>query len=223
MKTKNNLTVMMLSCVVCLLPLILSFAVYGDLPEQITVQWDIAGEPANIIPKAFVAFGLPFIFMAVNIISKIRANDPKQEAASAVTRTVYMWLVPFISLIFVPVTLFMAKGASIPVSLIAPLGIGILFIILGNYMPKNRQNYVIGIRLPWTLNDADNWNKTHRLAGYLRILGGIALIISSFISFEKSAWVVFSLAVLGLNIFVPFVYSYLFFKKNGNNGQTSDE
>ena len=181
MKTKNDAAVMILSSIVCLLPLILSVAVYNDLPEQIAIQWSNTGAPANTVPKAAAAFGLPFLFAAVNIISKIRLmNDPKREGASSAMRAVYMWLIPSISLVAIPIALFMAIGVNIPITIIGPVIVGVIIILFGNYLPKSKQNYVIGIKLPWTLHDADNWNKTNRMAGYLWILGGIALITGSF-------------------------------------------
>ena len=224
MKIKNNLIVMILSSVVCLLPLILSLAVYSDLPEQIAVQWSNTRNPTNVLPKAFAAFGLPLILMAVNIFSKLRLNnDPKRGGTPTVMRTIYLWLIPVISLLLVPAALFIAMDVNIPIAIIAPVAIGIVFILSGNYLPKSRQNYVIGIRLPWTLHDADNWNKTHRIAGYLRILGGMALITGSFITFGNLAWIVFSLAVLALVIIIPFLYSYSLYKKTGNNEQDNYE
>ena len=56
--------------------------------------------------------------------------------------------------------------------------LGVLFMILGNYMTKTHQNYTIGIKLPWTLNSTENWNKTHRLASRLYALAGAILILS---------------------------------------------
>jgi len=78
METKNNAAMFIITSVVCLLPIILSFAVYNELPEQIAVHWDSAGNPDNFLPKALAAFGLPLLFMVVNIFSKIFLyNDPK--------------------------------------------------------------------------------------------------------------------------------------------------
>ena len=222
MKAKPNFAMTILTSIVCLLPLILSVALYGDLPEHIAIQWSSTGDPANIVPKAAAAFGLPLIFAAVNIISKIRLmNDPKREGASSTMRAVYMWLVPSISLAAVPVALFMAIGVSIPITVVGPVIVGIVFILFGNYLPKSRQNYVIGIKLPWTLHNADNWNKTHRMAGYLWILGGIVLIAGSFAARESSAWLIISAAVLAPVIIAPFIYSYLLYKRNGNNEQST--
>lgn len=52
-----------------------------------------------------------------------------------------------------------------------------MFIGLGNYMPKLKQNYTIGIKVPWTLNSEENWNMTHRMAGKLYVVAGVISII----------------------------------------------
>lgn len=86
---------------------------------------------------------------------------------------------------------FHALDKAISITLVVPVLLGLLLIVVGNYLPKNRQNYTIGLKLPWTLDDPDNWNKTHRLAGYLYILAGLVLIGGAFLSrgLSEGFWV----------------------------------
>ncbi|MDR0315507.1 MAG: SdpI family protein [Treponema sp.] len=218
MKTKSNFIVMALSTVVCLLPLILSFMVYNDLPEEVVIQLNVKGNPNRYLPKAAAAFGLPLFFAAVNIISKIFLyNDPKRENISKAARIIAEWIVPLFALALVPVILFMAMGSQIPLPIIALVFTGIVLILCGNYLPKSRQNYVIGIKLPWTLNNTDNWNRTHRMAGYLYMCCGIVLIIASFLFFGKSILLILILSILALMIIAPVLYSYSLYKRNGSD------
>ena len=80
--------------------------------------------------------------------------------------------------------------------------------IIGNYLPKCKQNYTVGIKTPWTLNNEEVWNKTHKISGYLWVIGGFIITISSFIGFES-----IMLVVLIIIAFVPIVYSYILYKK----------
>jgi uncharacterized membrane protein len=128
-------------------------------------------------------------------------------------------MVPFLSLVIVPVILFMAMGSQIPITFIALVLTGIVLILCGNYLPKSRQNYAVGIKLPWTLNNADNWNRTHRMAGFLYVFCGIALIIASFVFNGKSFLLVLILSILFLLIIVPVLYSYSIYKSNINSEQ----
>jgi uncharacterized membrane protein len=217
---KNNFTMMILSTVVCLLPLILSFIVFKDLPDQVVVHWNIKGNPDGYFPKAAAVFGLPLFFALINFIIRIFLyNDPKRENVSKAIRLIAEWFVPFLSLIIVPVILFMAMGSQIPITVVALVLTGIVLILCGNYLPKSRQNYAVGIKLPWTLNNADNWNRTHRMAGFLYVFCGIALIIASFVFNGKSFLLVLILSILVLLIIAPVIYSYSIYKSNINSEQ----
>ena len=214
MKTNINPAILILSSVICLLPVILALVVYDDLPERIPMQWNLEGNPNWYAHKAVGAFGLPLFLMALNIFSRmVIHNDPKKENASKVMRLFAEWIVPVISLMVVPIILFMGIGKTIPVKMIVFIFIGIVFIILGNYMPKSRQNYTMGFRLPWTLNDPENWNKTHRLAGYLWIMSGILFIVIAFLSLENAVGLVIIFIVLLTLVLAPSLYSYRLYKK----------
>jgi len=86
---------------------------------------------------------------------------------------------------------------------------GLLFILIGNYLPKTKQSYTMGIKLPWTLASEENWNRTHRLAGFLWVLGGVYFIVMSFIGWSLIAFLI-PLAVM---VLIPAVYSYLLYRK----------
>lgn len=214
MTIKHDHIVMALTSVFCLLPMILSSIVYHDLPEQVVVQWNLEGNPNRFAPRAVAAFGLPIFFFVINIGSKLFLyHDPKRENISKTMKVIAEWLVPFLAITITPLILFMAMGITIPLPMIALVFVGIVLIVCGNYLPKSRQNYVVGIRLPWTLNNADNWNKTHRMAGYVYIFCGIALIIVSFIPFAKSILLTVVLLIIALLITMPILYSYILYQK----------
>ena len=221
MKKKNNFTITILSSVVGLLPLILSIVVYNELPEQIAIHWNSAGNPDNFVPKTIAAFGMPFLFLVLNIVSKARLyNDPKRADASQTMRAIFAWLIPISSVIAVPITLFISMGKNIPIAVIIPALVGAVLVIYGNYLPKSRRNYTIGLKLPWTLHNANNWNKTHRLAGYLWILGGIALTISAFVANGNPViGILLTVIMVILLVIIPACYSYFLHRKTGDTVQ----
>lgn len=132
-------------------------------------------------------------------------------------RAISIWALPFASLLLVPITLFIALGASVPIVTIGTLLVGTLFVVMGNYLPKTRQNYVMGIKLPWTFSDTENWNKTNRLAGYVMMAGGMVVLIGGFIPFLGNAT---GVSLIGITTFlilaIPFAYSYGLYKKEQN-------
>lgn len=211
---KDYKKTLIITSIICILPLILSFAVYDKLPEQIAIHWDDAGNPDNYAAKWIAAFGMPLLLLAIHLVSMvIIVYDPKKKNQSQVMRLFSFWLIPVLSLILVPVTLFIGMGKNIPMSMVVTLLVGIIFVITGNYLPKSRQNYTIGIKLPWTLADTDNWNKTHRLAGVLWILAGVFMIAMPFLPIQSGLWFV---AVLAIMILLPVLYSFILYLKKGN-------
>lgn len=217
MKTKNNKNLLVITSVVCLLPMIFSAVVYAKLPEQIAVQWNNAGGVSNSLPKGIAAFGLPILFLVINLVlTKMRkVGDPANESQSKATANwnIFVWTAPALSVILVPVTLLIAMGAKIPIAMIGSLIVGLILIVTGNYLPKSRQNSFMGIKLPWTRNDEDNWNKTHRLAGYVYVASGVILIVASFLL--KTSMLYFPIygVVIAILVLFPVIYSYSLSRK----------
>ena len=89
---------------------------------------------------------------------------------------------------------------------------GVIFLVTGNYLPKCRQNYTIGIKLPWTLDDEENWNYTHRLAGKLWMIGGVLIILLGFQTVVPPMAV--SLTIIVVVTMIPAIASYLYYKKH---------
>lgn len=211
---KKEKVIMWITSIICVMPIILSVVIYQDLPDQIAVHWNNAGTADGYLPRSIAAIGLPILFLAVNLYSKIRLfGDPKRAAHSEALKLLSIWLIPLLALVIVPVTLFISMGLNIPIALISLVTAGGLMIICGNYIPKCRRNYTMGLKLPWTLNSDDNWNKTHRLAGILWILGGIIIIISAFLLANNLIFgVPVTIAVILILAVAPVLYSFFLYK-----------
>ncbi len=107
-----------------------------------------------------------------------------------------------------------AKGVVIDHLKVVHGGVGILLIVIGNYLPKTRLNYLMGIRTPWTLSDERVWDRTHRFAGPLFVLGGLMVLAGVFLLPLPQQLVVMIVAIAGPAL-VSVVYSYLSAKKLG--------
>lgn len=206
---KNKL--LLITTIVCLLPLILSYLLYDKLPEEVAIHFNSEGIADNYVPKAVAAFGLPFLMAVINIFTHFTINnDPKKMNASSALKYIGKWAVPILSIILMPVTLFIALGYKISIVVISQTIVGVIILACGNYMPKCKQNYTVGIKLPWTLSSEENWNKTHHMAGYLWILGGISIIIGSYIHMQS---ILLMLVVILTITIIPFLYSFWLYKK----------
>ncbi len=204
---KQNNVIALATSVVCLLPIILGLLLWDQLPDQLIIHWDAAGEPNGYVPKVLGVFGLPLLMCGLNLFLQFGLRtDPKIENASKTLVLLSKWIIPVLTLILMPVTLFASMGAEIPVQVIVPIFLGVLLIAIGNYLPKSKQSYTVGIRLPWTLNSEENWNRTHHLAGYLWILGGVLLLLCAFL---PAVWFLPVLVILLILVAgIPFAYSY---------------
>lgn len=208
---KNRKSEFIITVAVCLLPIIAGLVLYNRLPDRIPTHFDINGNADNYSGKAFAVFGLPGLLAAIQVFLLFTLGaDPKKKNMSPALRYISAWIVPVISVILNSMILGIAMGHSFPIQTVLPLLMGLLFILIGNYLPKTKQSYTMGFRLPWTLHSEENWNRTHRLAGFLSVAGGIVIVLTTLLQWHP---VVLMLAALVLIALVPTVYSYLLYKK----------
>jgi uncharacterized membrane protein len=216
MKTKNNMT-LYITTVMCFIPVLFGVLVFEKLPLQIPIHFDNGGNPDSYLSKALAIFGLPILLAAINVYTHFRVNnEPKINNPSSALKQAVKWVTPVISIIFIPLSLVIAMGAKLPIVMIGTALAGIVIVICGNYLPKNRQNYTLGIRLPWTLHSEKNWNKTNRFAGFVWVIGGLIIIANAFLL----KWYV-SIVVIALLVVLPFLYSFMIFKMESKESLNS--
>lgn len=182
-------------------------SLYPSLPDQLPSHWNIQGEVDNYSHKSIVALVMPLlplgIYIFMTIVPKI---DPKRENyvkfSSSYEKIRLATVAVMVLVTLLPI--LVALGYNIDISLLMRIVIPILIIILGNYMGKVRHNYMVGIRLPWTLANEEVWNKTHRFGGKLMVIGGLFSLLGIFTSPSISFILVMS------GIFIPLVASTIF-------------
>lgn len=198
-----------LTTLVCLLPIVYGMIIWDKLPGEVPTHWNAAGEIDGYSSKAFAVFGLPGILAAANLVCQIAMGaDPKKQNYGEKVKTLVVWIVPVMSLIINPICLLAAQGIDVNVEIIIPLMCGIIFLLIGNYLPKCKQNYTMGIKVPWTLNSEENWNRTHRLAGFIWTIGSIIIILTTLLGYPL---ILFPIVLV--MAFVPMIYSYVLYKK----------
>ena len=214
MKMIENKKILALSTFVCLLPIAMYLIVYDRLPEHMVQQWGFDGTANWTMPRQWAIFALPLFLALVHLIVVFFASaDPKLDKKSAAVRHLVFWIVPVTSVFANLLVLFANLGADFNVGTVVLVFLGLLFVILGNYLPKVRQNYVVGFRLPWTLHDADNWNKTHRLSGKLLILGGVLFLLGAVLPLSEAAFFILLATAIAITLIIPTVYSFVLYKK----------
>ena len=206
---KKNLKVLILTTVVMLLPILAGLILWNQLPEQMPTHWNAAGEIDGWSSKPFAVFVLPLIMVAAQWLCMLgTAADPKKNNHSEKVLHLVLWIIPALSVVLHAVTYATALGYAVPIEVVMPVLIGLIFTIIGNYMPKCKQNYTIGIKIPWTLDNEENWNRTHRFAGWLWTFCGIAIMCTGFFG---GFWVFLPITLL--MVLAPIIYSYVLHKK----------
>ena len=212
---KLNKTLVLIT-LISLLPIIFGVLIYDQLPDQVPTQWNFSGEIDGWSSKATAVFGMPCFMAAVALIIYFALNsDPKRKNMPEILVKISMWICPVLSMILVPSTILAALGYEVNIKLTTCLIMGIVFLVIGNYLPKCKQSYTMGIRIPWTLNSEENWNRTHRMAGKLWIIAGISFFIIAFIDNSKLGGILSAVLFSAIIIvaLIPMVYSYILYKK----------
>lgn len=182
---------------------------YDKMPAELPTHWNFQGQADDYSSK-FDAMVLTHGFLVVmNIFACFMLdNDPRNKKQKNFLMTLSKLAMPAIMIVVYTITVMVGLGRDVNVSIIIPLFVGLLFIVIGNYLPKTKRNYTMGIKLPWTLNSDENWRRTHRLGGICFVIIGISLIVSVFLKSE----IVF-LVPLILGGIIPAFYSYYLYTK----------
>lgn len=201
------------SILLTVVSLLLSLTVFSSLPEQIPAHWNVHGTVDRFAPKLTVFIFPGIIFLITILFQFMRRTDPNSDNYDKFQREYHRYTF-VIGLVFFAVQIMTIAAAfrmDFNVNLIFCLGIGSLFIFIGNLLPKTKHNYFIGIRTPWTLADEQNWFRTHRIAGKIWVLGGLIVALTAIA--PESFQVPVFLTVLAVMVVTPFVYSYTEFRK----------
>ncbi|GAA3322619.1 SdpI family protein [Ectobacillus funiculus] len=155
----------------------LSIWAYPQLPNQVPIHWNFEGQVDGYGSRLSAVLILPIVSAAVFILLLILPKlDPRKEKLQKKFKGSYAIIMNSVFFTFLLFThalvIFSALGYPISIETVVPMGVGILFIIIGNYMQRIKSNYFVGIRTPWALQDEDVWKMTHRLGARLFIIAG---------------------------------------------------
>lgn len=188
---------------------------WPQLPDPMPTHWGANGQPDGWMPKPWGAFVGPFAATFVYVVMTLSPYlDPRSRNWEAFA-DLYPVLKTSVSAVMLFITYLALSAAaspeqSLPASRLM-VAIGLLFVVLGNYLPKVRSNFFVGIRTPWTLSSDEVWVRTHRFAGKLMVVLGLVLIVCAWLPGNWAAGIVIG-ASLGLAI-LSFGYSYWLYRR----------
>lgn len=208
------------SLLLCLLPIVIGLLLDPWLPDEIPVHFNFSGQADSWWPKLQVILVLPLILTfldAVALWSTLR--DSKKENLSCPVMNFLYWLIPGIELVIMCVLYLFALDVPLKIDRLIPSLVGLLLILLGNLLPKAKQNSVFGIRTSWSMEDPENWIQSNRFGSRVLILAGLAGILISLFVRNQTLAIVLPLVLYSISSILPVYYSWRFArKKNADTG-----
>lgn len=185
---------------------------YPRLPARMPIHWDMSGQANGYAPKFWGVAMWPLLILGLAALTAaLPAISPRRFEIQPFAGIfgALMLVAQGVMLVIGMTALLVAAGFALPLSTIVPLAIGVLLMVLGNYMGKLRKNFFIGIRTPWTLASDAVWERTHRLAGWVFMLAGVAMVIAA-LADAMPGWLPMAIVAV---LLIPSVYSYFIYRR----------
>lgn len=209
---RNNKIKFIISSIIIVLPILFGVIYWNKLPSEMPTHWGMSGEADRFSSKPFAVFFMPLILLAIHVLCLILSGfDRSNRGQNKKALSLVFFMCPAVSLVTNALTYSAALNYDFEPSAFLSIFLGVMFIVIGNYMPKCKQNRTLGIKLPTTLKSEANWNATHRFAGKLWFFGGFPIILFTFLP-EKLLFV-FLFAGVFIMVAAPIVYSIIFYIK----------
>ena len=187
---------------------------YPQLPVRVATHWNAAGQPNGYSTRAFAVAFIPGLMVLITLLFQVLPLvDPKRSNYAKFLGS--YWVIANAVLLFLgAVHVFVLAhglGYGVSIARVVPLFMGIMFLALGNVLPRIEPNWFVGIRTPWTLSSDVVWRKTHRTGGWLFFLGGCVLMIEALL-FPITFWPLYALTIVPV-VLAPIIQSYILWKR----------
>jgi uncharacterized membrane protein len=202
-------------------PFVALAIIWNELPDRVPIHWNLGGEIDGWAPKTTGLLITPLIGVIVvallHFVSwldpKLRRHLVKTDRMNKVLQILRLAFAAFFDAIL-SVQLAASFGYTIASARFMNVCVLVLFVILGNYLPNLRPNYLIGIRTPWTLENAETWRVTHRLGGRLMFYGALLLLILEFFVSSSTSGILLMIFAL-LLVAWALLYSWHHYRTRG--------
>ena len=210
-KKQVSVATMVVTSILCLLPIALGFILWNKLPKMIPQQYGWDDQANWSLPKPLGFILCPVLMVLINLILQLTLRLSKKPLNDKIV-AIICWLIPVLSVFVNSFLVLKPAGLKISASNAVIPMVSIVFIMIGNDMPKTEPNALVGIRAPWINNNPDVWTKTQRFGGFLFVVTGFLNLATSFTSSSRQVFII-SIAILML---VVLVYSLVLAAKTKN-------
>ncbi len=210
---RNHKKQLIAASALILLPILVGLLLMDRLPEDFATHWGMDGQADGWSSRSFAIFVPPIVMLALFWVCVFfTGKDPgNQDGRNKKPFAMVLWIVPLLSNLCCGMMYALALGAKFSVTNLMLVVMGLLFLVIGNYMPKCQMNSTIGIKVSWAYTSEENWNATHRFAGRVWVICGGLMVLSALLPAKLGVTVM----LIGFIPMVasPMVYSWLYYKK----------
>ena len=218
MSILKNKKALILSSLLILLPIPVGLVLWNHFPETIAIHYGITGQADGYSSIPFAVFVPPLLLLAGHwVCIFFTTRDPRNKSRNTKPLALVLWTIPLIGNLCCGLMYALALGVEVSVELIMGIALGLMFVAIGNYLPKCHMNSTMGIKISWTYSSEENWNATHRFAGKVWVIGGIVMVLGALLPGNLGI-IIMVAGMIGLAV-IPMVYSYCFYKKELSEGK----
>lgn len=195
------------AAVLCLMSMLPGAIFYNKIPDDVPMHWDIHNNPTSLAPKWAVLFLFPALLCILNlVVSFFSAGSKQEEKMPKQMRGFVRFIIPTIAILLETVTVgyTMDNGYFSNIGAWVACLLGVMFIVMGNYLPKTQRNWAFGIKIPPTLKSDVVWAKTHRLGGRLFVIAGFAAIILALAGYP-----IISIIAIAASVLITMIYAFI--------------
>ena len=195
-----------------LLPIAVGLALMDQLPLAFATHWGIDGQPDGWSSRSFAIFVPPFVMLGMFwLCVYFTCKDPGNRGRNKKPLGLVLWIVPFLSNLVSGMMYALALGVELSIHSLMLAAMGLMFVVIGNYMPKCQMNSTVGIKVSWAYTSEENWNATHRFTGRVWVIAGGLMMLSALLP-AKLGIAVMLFGFIPMTA-APVLYSYLYYKK----------
>ena len=207
----------LITSAITLVPIVLGLLLWNRLPDQLPTHFGVDGAADGWSGKGFAVFGIPLMMLGFHIVIFFATRLDKQNRGHNEKLMNLVGLIfPVMSIVNSVIIYTQAMELELNLSMLLFPMLGLLFIVIGNWLPKIKQNSTLGIKIKWTLYNEENWNRTHRVAGFVWVIGGVIFCLMGFVP-EKTLLFLLPIQIILLAC-VPMFYSWQLAKKQQREG-----
>ena len=209
---------LIITSLLTLLPIPIGLLLWNQFPETMAIHFGFNGLADGYGSPSFVVFVLPLIMLAFQWVCVLATSlDKDNKNRNHKMQSLVLWIIPLIGNLSIFGIYALALGWEFSPVAWTLIPMGILFALIGNYLPKTRMNSTMGIKVWWAYTSEENWNATHRFGGKVWMIGGILMALCGLL---PHLWAI-TVMLVGILVLVvlPILYSWRYYKKELAEGK----